>query len=1183
MIDYAYSIGLFKSDGLSVTEPLFVDLLYESLSSYGASIQDKERGDAAVPTLEFQAWATPELHKYLKGVTNPATIYVELWEADLCDKLHLKRRFMGRLTTMPERGKDADNDVYTFNAAGLLSFANEVDVIDPVSAGAYEDTHIIDLIDAVLDGAGIFDRSINIKDLTASEPFCSRLFRPRKHRISGAYDPDSRAQAITNDGTLIYLGVGNWLCSYDPTTQTLTHLASLRYVGSNPELKRLSDTQWTFHTILYDAGTIYGWASNTYGEQFGSIRDFQAHVKISFTWAAGAYIDLTDAHLIYNYDKGYEVKSKSVQYNNYGGDGYHWATGVVESIGDAKPPWDKTLGTPWVSNRMGGTIAVDAHYNDSVIRVNPLGQPIYKHDIMQVRNISSQRQNLGEVLEILDRQPNVWTIRVTFPCKYNYPAGSEVYWWKSEGLPSSNIFLPGYRDIKITYSLANDSDPDGENVVVERRRTKEGRDSYYWPEIRGDVSDRDTIPVSDALIALSEGKEPGLYKTVSGTPDTTYYQSGRVPKFNIQLDGKRFSNQPLLGYYVENEIQAGDRLEAPGLNVLMYNGAPVTIPAERGAILEAEGNIWLSECNGVVYCAFNRWRRGEGTWFYQLVWGELAAGIFNMVGKDRTYLAFQGIPAREITGFIYHDGKYWFGVERVEPRWVHTYNKIIWAAPPQLGDKPADYDGGVVAVCMVNYDKTDILLQGTTVRVGELGAEPGVKEYLVSESEVLESREINNTNYSSQTYSPEERTYFTLHSVNISNLTYAQAVRTELLDKYLTIQMGVIKRGEICYAVAGTLTVSKDGSELWGRKYEGELYQYEKEDWKGEQITAEEEGQFAVLRLSGIPTGATPTVTLKTGKVEFTIEDKSSDPALAVPPIKTGYLRRYEGDDYNEAIIYLSSAYLDMEFDVSYSHYPERHYIVPFVRNNTLYFTETETNALYKYDAGWTRVDHWAEEPLALTVLDNDVYVLSVKGLLMKYGLTWPGYVLGPIGGSEKLDAFTEVAELARAADCFCGEENGRAIVKARDVSADSVVLSPGIVGYENLKRIMLTQFDAVIVQYAEGEYYYGPEGDVPNDRIYKLAAPLVESYGHAGILAKKYFDYYNSGTEIYEIGIGRETIDIPILGEQFAIPTIDGDIIGRLLDYYAKEARMTVLLEKTRGERLEIIEPSPITGEIWA
>lgn len=1194
MTDYAYTIGLTKI-GKVLVEPFEPDVLYESIKGLGAALEDDERGEAVCPRLDFSAWATTETSSFIDSIDTPEGISVVVHEYDAQFPAKKHRRFAGVLVELPRRGKSADEDVFIFSATGFLTTYDEVDVTDPLSGDAYRDVYFTDLIDNLIAAAGHGELSVTPGPaIEADEPFTSTLFYPGKHRFGGAYNVTDRIKAICNDGTYIYIGAGHWLCRYNPATREAINLAALNYTGS---LFDLANTDWRIVSIAYDAGNIEGWAESISAD----LKQDTAHVKISFTYAGGNTINLVDANLIYCHDRDYYVKSRGVTATNEGGpSGNDWATWHYKEIGESTPQSDKTLGLTRSATWWGGTLGIALVQRQRILRqVEPYNIKVGDNVILRS---GTMWQDMGDILE-LEMGGSVegwWDITVQYLSRYNFPVGTEVIVTPMEASKKSglNLEIPGYREIKIEYEQVDGiGSATPVSTRVERRRRIEGRTTFYWPEVLGQADENSAVFVAGPYLALGEGNLPEQWKTAG---PNTYYTSEAVPHFWLKMeDAVNFANLPVDGYWVQDGKQevlvaipfTGGSQVQPDRNTLMFNGAPVRIANESNDILQTRGKIYLAKEGNTVYAAWNRWRFKAGNWFLQVAWGKLEGATIKVAGRDRTWQNYQDRPPREITAFAVFNNKYWFGVKRIEPRWRNTAMQIVWAAPPQAGNKPTDFDGGMVASCMVSFDKTEYIRAGELIRVRAPGkSEAENKEYLISECEAISPFEITDTLHSYRTYGPEVRTRFIIFALDSFPAgKYNEQAKEELADHYVTIMEGWDIRGEICYGEANELKVGHTATEEFGEAFDGDLYDYEQEEWHGETVTPEAYGPHAVTDLSEervIP--GSVKVTMIDGKKEFVVTDRTSfvRGELPIPPLGEVYIKTREGGDYTETELYFNPAYLggrqavfssEVEitlylegtpFDVQYEYYTNRFYTEPFVKDGALYFNETETGAIYRREDNttWVRDAAWPLPVIAVDVLGDDVYALAENYMLMRYGKEWPGYINTEVGGADPISVFTALTKIAQAADCFLGEENGKILVRSR-AQSELIVRNPDYENYEAVGYIEQKQYRGVLVTYANGKAYQGIN-DPPEDLIRKLTAPYIHDYGHALELAKRYFDYYDSGAVIYDVETARGTLETPLLAELIAV----GEVKGRLLSYMLFGPNISMVIEKTVGKRLEVI-----------
>lgn len=1177
MTDYAYTVELTKI-GKMMTEPFGPDVLYESIKGLGAALEDDNRGEAVCPRLDFSAWATPETASFVDSIDSPEGISVTAHEYNAQFPAKRHRRFAGKLVELPRRGKSADEDIFIFSATGFLTTYDEVDVEDPISKGAYRDVYFTDLIDNLISAAGHAGGSsvASGPPIEADEPFTSRLFYPGKHRFGGKYNVTDNIKAVCNDGTYIYLGVGHWLCRYDPATREAVKLATLNYTG---KLFKIGNWDWRIVSIAYTAGTIKGWADVIYP----NLKQNVAHAKISFTYVAGNVINLTDANLIYCHDRGYYVKSRGVNAINDGGpSGNDYAYWYYKEIGESTPQSDKTLGLTRSEKYFSATLGIALAERRRILRkVEPYKIKIGDNVILRRGNIW---QNMGDILE-LKMDGSVWgwlDITVEYRSRYYFDVGTEVIITPLEKSQKSgfNLEIPGYREIKIEYEQVDgigSATPVG--VRVERRPGLQGRPIFYWPEVLGEADENSTVFVPGPYLALGEGNLPEEYKEVA---PNKYYISEAVPHFWLKMeDAVHFANLPVDGYWVQDGkqeiliaagVEGGSPVQ-PDRNTLMFNGTPVRIANESNDILRTRGKIYLAKEGSTVYAAWNRWRFKAGNWFLQVAWGVLDGAKIKVAGRDRVWQNYQDRPPRELTAFAVFNKKYWFGVKRIEPRWRNTAMQIICAMPPQVG--PANYDGGLVASCMVSYDKTEYIREGDLIRVRAPGkSEAENKEYLVSECEAIPPFEITDTTHSYRTYGPQVRTRFILFALDSFPAgKYNEQAKAELADHYVTIMEGWDIRGEICYGEANELKVGHTATAKYGEAFDGDVYDYEKDEWHGEDVEPDVDGPMVFDELSEklvIP--GTVTVTLKDGKKEFVLTDKTSEVRgeLPIPPLGQVYLKRQEGSEYATAKLYFNPAYKREAFDVRYEYYTERLYVAPFVRDGALHFNETETGAIYRRqdNTTWVRKTAWPLPVAAVDVFGDDVYALDeADGALMRYGKEWPGYINAKVGGADAISVFTALTKIAQAADCFLGEENGRILIRSR-AQSELIVKNAEYEGFEAASYVEQKQYRGVLVTYANGKAYSGIN-DPPEDLIRKLNAPYIHDYGHAKELAQRYFEYYDSGAIIYDLETARGTLEVPILGEMVEV----GEIKGRLLGYTLRGPKVSMIIEKTIGKRLEVTD----------
>ena len=1164
----------------SITEPYIPAIIpRDSITDLGAALMESERGEANATAINFTIVAEPKIKAFYTSHPDYEKIAVAVWEYDGWQPSNERCLFRGRMDAPPVVAIGADTTAYHCRAVGWLATYDALKLADPTAPPdePYRDVYVTRLINAVLTAANYRGGArIETAPLDAAVPFCSRLFYPGKHRFTGGYNMADRITALCSDGTYLYLGVGHWLCRYDPATRDRVKLAVLRYTGKK---FNLHDDQFRIKSLAYDAGTIYGWAESTFGNLFYDA----AHIKISFTWAAGSTIPLTDANQIWNYDRGYYIKSSPEEKVNRGGPaGNVKADWFYHAIGEAMPPSNKTIGIPYDSDLYLTSLTKEVKPKDLIFLVqNRPATPFKIGDRVTLKHLG-QVQDMG-VINFLIKEQSQSTARavgVTIPSRYTWPpgAGGTVFYWWTEVLPVQNLETAGLRNIKVTYDQPYaEGSATPIDVTVERRRMEIGRDNFYWPEILGTVSENQTLPAFTRYLALGECNMPEFY-TIAG-PDS-FYRSEGVPPFNLYMeDVARFANLPVEGYSVENSKQPTGTTPA-GHNRLMFNGTQVKISTEGGALLKTYGNIFLARDGAKIYCAFNRWRPVPTGDFYQLVWGELNGAVFTTFGTDRQGNNYHTQPPREITGFAHHKNKYWFGVKRIEPRWRDTGIQIIWAAPPQGDDKPSDYNGGLAFVCMVSYDKTEYLQPGKLFRVGTRN-NPGHKVYLISEAASVPPKEITDLAHSYRTYGWEARTYFVAFQLEPYEppTTYDQQAKWEMIGSidggYMTIMENYEITSEICSSGTNTLNVTHTATAPYRDDFEGKRYDYLKDEWHGEKLNAKLIDRMAEAELSEqrVVAGSV-VVTLLNTKKKFTVTDYSNKlrGEIPVPPLGEAYLLRFGPcgfGDYGQAILYFNPVYANMTFDVEYDYYAETFYVEPFTYKGDLYFnaaakeslspavipsdvTPSPPGPLYRYNPAapaadaWERIAAWPAAVATIALHGDDVYALAATdGALMRYSRRWPAYIEGPVGGYNDVDGFTILARAALAADCYVGEEAGTVVISPRLARAGVKVPPIRMFIYSETARPPTC--DAVKVVYAGGVAYIGPY-DIPDDNIRNVNAPFVTAYGHALILAQRYYDYYKNAV-IYTMRLMHNDVLGLRIGQLFQVDTVAGRLLYWKID----------------------------------
>ncbi|HUU56831.1 MAG TPA: hypothetical protein VMW93_05765, partial [bacterium] len=221
--------------GASKTEPYVPAIIpRESITGLEAALMQFDRGEANASAVNFTIVADETIRAFFTSQPDHEKIAVAVWEYDGWQPSNDRCLFRGRMDAPPVVAIGADATAYHCRAVGWLQTYDELKLTDPVGPPdtPYYDVQVKWLMNRVLAAADHRGGArIETAAIDAPEPYCARMFYPGRHKFGGAYNVTDKIQALCWTGTVLYLGVGRWLCSYNPATQEKIRVAELRYTG----------------------------------------------------------------------------------------------------------------------------------------------------------------------------------------------------------------------------------------------------------------------------------------------------------------------------------------------------------------------------------------------------------------------------------------------------------------------------------------------------------------------------------------------------------------------------------------------------------------------------------------------------------------------------------------------------------------------------------------------------------------------------------------------------------------------------------------------------------------------------------------------------------------------------------------------------------------------------------------
>ena len=1055
---------------------------------------------------------------------------------------------------------------------------------------------------------------VQAPDLKGDDYFWSAWERPYKKLADSSqdYDATCKCTALCWDSTndLLYAGVHDeagsetdgWILSFNPATRVWAKVTQIKYTGGKKELRR--PTEWEIQHLEYSSGVVYGVARTNHANLLEKQAHF--HCQFNFTVAATpAVVSLTDANLFTLHDKGQKIHSRPQSFSNLAG------TSPISSGGVDYYMYADAQVIGWGPAAHDTKEAGVLHYTPDFAGAMPAGHTVYSggkdwpvtksndkryHPAvgyhLQIYDDTNNRfQYVGKILTVRDDpSQSYFIITVQHPAMNDYAegagAGVEIYLYfnrdstvenpESEStVPEDNVFIAEPQQVEIEYdSPYGLGSVDPAPIRIDSLQYAAQVEQYYWPRKFGTVEEDEkfTIPHVGYASFVSM-REPAVYE--QDDPVTYYnYYAGDCAPFTVKLKGYNPAYLIADNFWVRSDLQDHALWynahrscnRQAGKCQLIYNGTVCRV--SDGRDLETYGDIFLWKDGSTIYAAWNdHGQDSKGRWFSQCKVARWTGSIFQKIWVSRSGDDWADTEERYITSFAVHNNEIYLGMKYYEPNWVDTQIEVLWGAPPQDTVRPTNYEGGLVALIAFKGDKTDVLEEGDLFRVGGY-AVPGYKIYQISEvgtgeRELAAGKEFSSTHLVNDVSSyTGALTWCVVYAVDkFKPGQYNTQIRREFgLDvggHYLSLMKGRDERHQICRLDGTTLTTLYTATPDAGEPSEGQEVDWNEQEFQGESYTVEYDDDYlrsprVELDNPNVVSGSI-TVKLKDSGRELDLTDYTDTYESAWYknwPIPLGYqvfAHRQQGSDYQTCYLYFPPSLDGEAIDVQYEYYQNGAAIKwPVVYGGDLYFCETGPRHRWLKLSDSTFENTYSprlgDYDLTVAVAGEDrIWAVGVPSyVLLQYYTKWTGHVTRVYG--EDVPIWSILGGLARAGDQYCFQRNDVTYIVNRSTATQPQALSKIL----SVEKIDLDPYKRVILSYENGKVDYGsgkPE--------LALSCPYVYDKGHAEILVKRGYDYYNSVNTLYRIRVAGVIDQYDLLQEvtfEYQANSAAGIVIGREL-----------------------------------
>jgi hypothetical protein len=1128
------------------------------LPAVQVSLEGDRHSVSEIGALAVKFVNTDNLKTFLEDLDDANNLYIEVLNYQLFREKEKYPIWSGVLERLPEGEEVYPAETITLNfitPAGVWLDAG--DVTHPATSEWYINSHVTDellpaLLDAAKDDAG-FVSDIQEPWVASDVNFWSGIDRPKKYLAdkNQAFDITCRTTALCWGNGLLYVGVHDartsakppWIVSYNPTTRIWRKVTRALYVGSKSFLK--PPTEWEFQSLEYVAGTIYYVCRTNHPE----LLDQQAHYHChgSFAVAAAPEItELVDAHLFTLHDRGQTIKAKPLYYDNRPYpviDGVtYYAYMNMQMIGWGTPRHKiKECSILFPNCRRflegpGGYLTVV--YGSNWVLINKTGvketDPKVGDYLIAKESNHHFIQNMGRILKV-DDYGIYWRVRTEMPSAYFYTGAStwKFYPFSENCASQNNVFIAEPQDISIEYLFPNDVGSfDSEPILIERRKHKYDAGSFYWPAIVSEV-DEDGLHRIDDIGYFSFAAIKELDSFFEDATNKKYIAGESAP-FKITLKGYNPAFLISQGFWVASALQ-NSAYGQPAPCRLIHNGN--TVKLQTGEELKTRGNIFLHYDGSRVWVAWNDHAQSDnGDWFSRCNIGYWDGSVVRLTWRDRDVNNWGDYPETYWTSFIRFNGLSYGGRLLNERSWKETRLRVFYAAPPQDVSSPRFYDNRLTAICGVKGDKTELLENGAVIRMRYSN-----KTYRIADVSTATRDFAGGAPFCAPDEVPYlgDLTYFVLIAMDSppKGMTHAQQIASELKGQYIDIAKGRNRRAQIARVVNSAWDVVATARVSANAPLEGGEVAYHKLRWKDELATIVYEDVYTrmprVLLNNKHVIAGTVIVTLTESNEELEVDDLTNYieslwyQSWPEPAANKCYLHRRQGDDADEAYLYFNGSLEGLTVNIAYDYYDEALYETPFLFQGTLYFAESGPRYKIRKSAnGTTWTDDYSprlgdSKLEAVTTGTDDVYgVSSPSWLLIHYGKQWTNYITVPVIGTD-VPIWQIVGSLARTANCYCWERNGKVYLRRRS-SYSSVTPFKNII---SVKEISPVDYKRVVLSYANGQTALG-EGKPE----LQLSIEYAFDKGHADAICREIFDYYTTGRREFEILYNGTLDDVELL-----------------------------------------------------
>jgi hypothetical protein len=1088
--------------------------------------------------IEIQ-FSRDKLAEFLKVLPDTRTAFECLIYHKLAGITGEYKQFIGTSEDLPGDVINANTD--KINISFITPFTSPdldgTDFKDSITSDYYEGFYIGDAVNAIKLYFGI-DGTFSFTAPASSSGFWSGIRKFRIQDISygagAVHTPlvsnTDAVMAMCSDGTYLYLGLNNFIVRYDPATRALDFIT------------KSLDTTSRFIHLEYSAGDIY------FVVNYGDALMGHGHFTV-----ATAPLYVTIDYNKYKYIDGCRIDSKSVMLHNLrkGGDTDPapclWYT---EMLGYGNPPPDKNVAFGRPGRGVQGIVTAYIRKGDTYCYID---ESIYSvpggtaaswenftnwNAILHDPGSPGHLQLVGKILSVEKVSGGA---KITFqrPADqdYLYALGAteflmfhENYW------PGENVYIPTFMEVSPVFENAT-SEYGIESVVVENRQYKEWTQGLYFRDWVAELGEGDSVLLPPGYYSMTASQSAEEF--TNGLSQEEWLASPVCPWY-LDLKWIDFKKQYLLADdlgVINSQPDTPYSICGPNKLWELSTGTPIRFT--DGSQVESYDNIYLvKDTNLDIYIVMTTTIELRQRRFATIIIGKYNATtkLVSKVYQSRTPVNYGNISNYVIDSPpVMKNGTVYAGAKLYDRRWKKSGLKVIWAAPPQFAtvttisgyEIPSDYDGYPTVIVCVEGDKTDLLKEGMTIRLGDTANGTTLpQEYFISE---INTRLVQfTTEYVTPEWSELNTrvTWMALKAVTpkcdwadapSGYTAYEWAVEKEFLAKYIEISEGWDIRACLLKIDSG-LTVLYTATANATTLPEGD---------EGDSETFYREVQTAELDRSTWPDAARITldntrvvagsVAVRSKTITYTCTDKTSSESIPEPPLTEVYYDVNGGDNYDECILYLNKKLNNAELYIEYSYYLNASITGLIINNNILYFNVKSENYNLWKSYNFTAVS----SSYSPAIKDTGLYSTPVAISDVIYAITEPSYMLRQFStkwsgyierlNTENMRLWDILGMIAGAANCSLYEYLGKFYIKPR--TQNPVVTAPSLIA--SITKTLLAPFKKVEFSYLNGKYVTGEKKPV-----YSRSNSFVADYAHAKIIGDIIYDFYDNPITKYELQI---------------------------------------------------------------